>query len=112
MHRHLDCVHPIVVHHVLSDLTGDRFDQIAGRTGDDGGRALGQDAIVVGVCQVVAGRRIRQIDPHDDIDDEILPVGALMIEHPVSTANCQAAQLDSISHQILPPQLASTPRRP
>ena len=88
MHRHLDGVHPPVFHHVLGDLPGDRFDQIAGRPGDDSGRPISQDAVVVGVCQVVAGRGVHQVDPDRDIDDEILTVGALMVEDTMSAANC------------------------
>ena len=83
MHCHLHCVHSFVLHNVLGDLAGDSFDQIAGRAGDDGCRALGQHAVVVGVSQVVAGRRARQVDPDGDVDDEILAVGALMVEYPV-----------------------------
>ena len=91
--------------------TGDGFDQIAGRAGDDGRRTLGQHAVVVGVSQIVAGRRVRQVDPDGDVDDEILTARALMVEYPMVAANGQAAQLDSISHQNLSPPLASTPRR-
>ena len=112
MDHHLNSLHALIFHHVLGDLARNGFDQIAGRPSDNNGRPLGQDAVVVGVCQAVAGRGIHQVNPDTDIDDEILTVRALMVEDPVSTANRQAAQFDSVSHRILPPRLASTPGPP
>ena len=73
--------------------------RLRGGPADDVGGPLGQRAVVEGVGQVVAGRRGGQVDPHRDVDDEVLAVAALVVEHPVVAANGQAAQLDSISHR-------------
>ena len=59
---------------------------------------LGQGVVVIGVGQLVARGGVGQVDPHGDVDDEVLPVDALMLEDPVLAMNCQAAQLDSVSH--------------
>ena len=100
MHHNLDGVDPFVGHHVLGDLAGDGLDQVAWRPGDDLGGALRQPAVVEGVGKVVAGGRGGEVDPHGDVDDEVLAVAALVVEDAVIAANGQAAQFDSISHSI------------
>ena len=97
MHDDLDGVHAFVGHHVLGDRARDRLDELARRPGDDVGGPLGERAVVERVGKVVAGRRGRQVDPHRDVDDEVLAVASFVIEHAVVSANGQAAQLDSIS---------------
>src|SRR5258705_1916099 len=87
-----------VGHHVVGDRACDSLDEFAWWPGQDVGGALGQCAVVEGVGKVIAGRRGRQIDPHRDVDDEVLAVAPFVVEHAVVSANGQAAQLDSVSH--------------
>ncbi len=102
MHDDLDGVHAFVGHHVLGDRACHRLDELAWRPCDDIGRPLGERAVVERVGKVVAGGRGRQIDPHRDVDDEVLAVAPFVIEHAVVSANGQAAQFDSVSHSTTP----------
>ena len=110
----LDGMHPLVGHHVVGDLGGHRLDQIPRRPGDDVGGTLGQHAVVHGVGEVVAGGRRLQIDPHRDVDDEVLAVAALMVEDAVIATNGQAraTRFDqpSRSDVTLRPQCLPRPR--
>jgi hypothetical protein len=98
VHDDLDGVDAFVGHHVVGDRACDRLDELARRPGDDVGGPLGERALIERVCKVVAGRRGRQINPHRDVDDEVLAVAPFLVEHSVVSANGQAAQLDSVSH--------------
>ena len=97
MHDDFDGVHTFVCHHIIGDRACDRLDELAWRPGDDVGGPLGQRAVVEGVGEIVAGGRGRQIDPHRDVDDEVLAVAPFVIEHTVVSANSQATQFDSVS---------------
>src|ERR1700736_2281328 len=98
----LDGVNPLVAHHVVGAFCGHRFDQIPGRATHDVGHPRGERAVVQRVGQVVAGGGAVEIDPHGDVDDELLTVPSLMLEHSVTAADGQAAQLDSVSHPSAP----------
>src|ERR1700742_364024 len=79
VHEHFDGVYPLVVHHLVGDLTADRFDQVARWPGHDIGRQLCQRGVVVRVSQIVTGRGVGEVDPHGDVDDEVLSLGALVV---------------------------------
>ena len=83
VHDDLDGVHPFVGHHVVGDLARDRLDEVARRPGDDVGGPLRELAVVERVGKVVAGRCGRQVDPHRDVDDEVLAVASFVVEHTV-----------------------------
>ena len=110
MHDHLDGMHPMVIHHVVGDLGGDSLDQIAGGATDDVGGALGKNAVVERIDEVIAGCSGREVDPDSDVNDEVLAVAPLMLEHPVVAPNRQAAQLDTVSNQC--PLFRAARRRP
>ncbi len=99
MHDDFHGVYPLVGHDVVGDLGGHGLDEFPRRAGHDIGGPLRQCAVVDGVGQVVAGRGGREVDPHRDVDDEVLAVSAFVVEHPVVAANPQAAQLNTVSHQ-------------
>ena len=111
MHDDFDGMNPGIGHHVLGDLGGDRLDEVARRTGDDAGSPRGQYAVVEGVGKVVAGCRVGEVDPDDDVDDEVLAVAAFVVEHAVVAADVEPAQLDSVSHQH-PPGRSARRRQP
>ena len=102
MHRDFDGVHPGVGHHAFGDIACDRLDELARRPGHDVGGLLCEHAVVEGVGKVVGGGRGCEVDPHRDVDDEVLAVAPLVLIHTVVTANGQAAQLDSVSHRPMP----------
>ena len=114
VHDDLDGVHPLVGHHVLGDLACHRLDQIAWRPADDVGGPLGQRAVVERVGEVVAGRRRRQIDPHRDVDDEVLAVAPLVVEHAVvcRERSSRATRFGQPSHSDRPRLDAPSARRP
>ncbi len=105
-------MHSLVVHHVISDLGPDRFDQLPRGSGDDLGRPRSQPHVVIGVGQVVAVGGLGQVYPHGDIDDKPLPGHSLVVVDPVPTMHGQAAQFDSVSHRVLSFPLPSTLRPP
>ena len=79
VHRHLDRLHPRVGEHVVRDPAGDRLDQVGGRAGDDRGGALRELAVVQGVGEVVGRGGGGEVQPDGDVDDEVLPVAALVL---------------------------------
>ena len=79
--------------------------RLPGRAGDDVGRQLGQRAVVERVGEVVAGRGGREVDPHRDVDDEVLPVAALVVEHAVvcrerSSRATRSGRATSLGHAV------------
>jgi hypothetical protein len=100
---HLDGDDARVLHHRLGDARRDRLDQVARLTAHDRGRALGELAVVQGVGQVVGGGGGREVHPHGEVHDELLPVAALVLEHPVVAPHQQAAQLDPVGHGVPSP---------
>src|SRR6478609_2272239 len=95
VYDYLDGVYAFVPHHIVGYRARDCLDELARRPGDDVGGPLSELAVVERVGKVVAGRCGRQVDPHGDVDDEVLAVASFVIEHTVISANSQAAQFDS-----------------
>ena len=87
MQSDLDPRHPRIGEDAVGDLPGHRLDEIAARTRNDGGGALGELTVVQGVAQIIARRSGRKIEPGDDVDEEILPVALLVVEHAVIAAD-------------------------
>jgi hypothetical protein len=93
---------PGVGQHHVGDAGGHRLDEVARLARHDRGRALGELAVVQGVDEVVGRGGRGEVHPHRDVDDELLPVAALVLEHPVVAAHTQTAQLDPVAHARLP----------
>src|SRR6185437_9562256 len=46
-----------------------------------------------------------EVHPHRDVDDELLPVAALVLKHPVMAAYPEPAQLDPVVHDGPSPEV-------
>ena len=94
--RDLDGEHPPVGQHPVRDARGDGLDEVVRLARHDRRRALGQLAVVQRVDEVVRSGGGGEIHPHGDVDDEVLPVAALVVEDAVVAAHPQATQLDPV----------------
>ena len=79
-----------------------RLDEVDRLAGDDRGEPLGEDAVVGGEREVVAGR---VGDLQRRVDEEVLPLAPLVLEDAVKAAHPQPAQPD-LSHRA-PRDIAS-----
>src|SRR6266542_578185 len=96
-----------------SQAAGQRLDQPDRLAGDDGRQPSGQRAVVDGMRQVIGLRCRPGVRPYHGVDDELLAVAALVLEHAVPTADPQAAQLDPVQgHAGSPPPACGAARCP
>ena len=87
----------VVRQHDLGDLGGDRLDQVSGRAGDNGGGMLGEFPVVQRCGQIIGLGRGAQIHPDGDVDNEVLAVSLLEVEHSVIAEHGQATQFYAVA---------------
>ena len=92
VHEHVDRPDDRVVHDDRRDLLRERLDELHRRALDDLDDLLGERRVAQRERQVVARRCTAGIEVHDDVRDEHLPLGALVVEHTVVALRSDARQ--------------------
>src|SRR6478609_10305739 len=105
----LDPLDPSVREHRVGDPRGQRLDEVDRVARDDGDDVRGHRRVVDGEGEVVAARRRSGVEGHDDVDDEVLAVAALLGEHPVEPPRPDAADRDRVAADVLAVVHSGTP---
>ena len=118
VHEHVDRADDRVVHDDRRDLLGERLDELDGRSLDDLDDLLRERRVAERERQVVARRRAAGVEVHDDVRDEHLALGTLVVEHAVVALRSDTGQAHLIERptvlvaDALPAQPASSQRLP
>jgi hypothetical protein len=81
---------------VERDELGEPLDEVVGLALDAGEGRCADPAVVHRVGEVVGGTGRGEVDRELDVDDELLPLAALVLEHPVVAATAHPGEPDAV----------------
>jgi len=96
VHRDGDFVDLVVPQRIRGDDLGQPLDEVVGVALDAGQRCRTDLAVVDRVGEVVGGARWREVEGQLDVDDELLPLAALVLEDAVEAAAAHAREPDAV----------------
>ena len=110
MHGQFDPLHERLDHAFGGEPLGQRLDQVDRIPGDDRDQTVGEQPVVHGVGDVVAGRGGPRVQVQNGVDHEVLAITTFEVEDAVVAPGSQPTERDAVGHHSSPSGSSSSIR--